>query len=154
MFVPAGPDVPIATPTLPVVRDQPSAMCVAPSSCRTMRCSMEPSDSIALYSGRIAAPGQPNTTSMPSDLWTSTTACMTGIFGMSGPSREVLDDLEQRGVVERPVTLRACRRDQRGDLVGDRQRDVGGARRVQCDAHVLVVQVDPEAPLELARDTP
>lgn len=77
-----GPEVPIATPTLPVVRDQPSAMCVAPSSCRTIRCSIEPSCSIALYSGRIAAPGQPNTVSMPSDFRTSTTACMTGIFGI------------------------------------------------------------------------
>ena len=48
MLVPAGPEVPMATPTLPVVRDQPSAMCVAPSSWRTVRCSMPPTSSIAL----------------------------------------------------------------------------------------------------------
>jgi hypothetical protein len=38
MLVPAGPDVPMATPTRPLVRAQPSAMWVAPSSCRTIRC--------------------------------------------------------------------------------------------------------------------
>ena len=82
MFVPAGPDVPIATPTLPVVRDQPSAMCVAPSSCRTMRCRISLSR-IAWYSGRIAAPGQPKVASTPSDSRMSTMARMTGIRGMA-----------------------------------------------------------------------
>jgi hypothetical protein len=37
MLVPAGPDVPIDTPTFPVARAQPSAACVPPSSWRTVR---------------------------------------------------------------------------------------------------------------------
>ena len=32
MLVPAGPEVPMATPTFPVMRAQPSAIWVAPSS--------------------------------------------------------------------------------------------------------------------------
>ncbi len=40
MLVPAGPDVPIVTPTLPVARAQPSAEWVPPSSWRTVRCRM------------------------------------------------------------------------------------------------------------------
>ena len=35
MLVAPGPDVAIATPTFPVARAYPSAMCVAPCSCRT-----------------------------------------------------------------------------------------------------------------------
>jgi hypothetical protein len=35
MFVAPGPEVAMATPTLPVARANPSAMCVAPCSCRT-----------------------------------------------------------------------------------------------------------------------
>src|SRR4051794_12598115 len=38
----------------------------------------------ALYSGRIAAPGTPKTTSTPSDSITRTTASITFIFGMAG----------------------------------------------------------------------
>jgi hypothetical protein len=40
MLVPAGPEVPIDTPTLPVARAHPSAACVPPSSWRTVRCLM------------------------------------------------------------------------------------------------------------------
>ncbi len=36
MLVPAGPEVPMQTPTLPVTRAQPSAACVPPSSWRTV----------------------------------------------------------------------------------------------------------------------
>ena len=68
MLVPAGPEVPMATPTLPVIRAQPSAMWVAPSSWRTVRCLMAVCLDSALYSGRMAAPGQPKVTSTPSLL--------------------------------------------------------------------------------------
>src|SRR5699024_10796356 len=93
MLVPAGPEVPMATPTLPVVRDQPSAMWVAPSSWRTMRCSIPPTCSSALYRGRTAAPGQPKAVSTPSSLRTSTTAFIAGICGMAG------EPFSDRGVV-------------------------------------------------------
>ncbi len=41
MLVPAGPEVPMQTPTFPVTRAQPSAAWVPPSSCRTVMCWME-----------------------------------------------------------------------------------------------------------------
>jgi hypothetical protein len=40
MFVPAGPDVPMQMPGSPVIRAQPSAAWVPPSSWRTLRCRM------------------------------------------------------------------------------------------------------------------
>jgi hypothetical protein len=79
MLVPAGPEVPMHTPTLPVTRDQPSAACVPPSSCRTVMCLIE-LFRIAAYSGRIAAPGMPKTVSTPSDSMTATAAAMQGIW--------------------------------------------------------------------------
>ena len=79
MLVPAGPEVPMHTPTLPVTRAQPSAACVPPSSCRTVMCRIELVRSAA-YSGRIAAPGMPKTVSTPSDSSTATTASMHGML--------------------------------------------------------------------------
>ena len=77
MFVPAGPEVPIVTPTLPVARAHPSAACVPPASWRTVRC-LIPLSRSAAYSGRIAAPGMPKTVSTPSDPMTAATASMQG----------------------------------------------------------------------------
>ena len=37
MLVPAGPEVPMQMPGSPVMRAQPSAAWVPPSSCRTLR---------------------------------------------------------------------------------------------------------------------
>jgi len=37
-FVAPGPEVAMATPTLPEARAYPSAMCAAPCSCRTSTC--------------------------------------------------------------------------------------------------------------------
>src|SRR3569833_92189 len=152
MFVPAGPDVPMATPTLPFVLAQPSAMCVAPSSWRTIRCSMA-RPCKALYSGRIAAPGLPKTVSTPSLSRTSTTACMAGILGMShlrrDAARQLFDDLQQGRVVQRAVAHGAAGGDALGDQPGERERDVGLPGGGQRDPHVLVVQVDPEAGREL-----
>jgi hypothetical protein len=41
MFVPAGPLVPMQTPTFPVTLAQPSAAWVPPSSWRTVMCRIE-----------------------------------------------------------------------------------------------------------------
>jgi len=38
MFVAPGPEVAMATPTRPLARAYPSAICVAPCSCRTSTC--------------------------------------------------------------------------------------------------------------------
>src|SRR6266545_1115096 len=138
MFVPAGPDVPIATPTLPVVRDQPSAMCVAPSSWRTIRCSIA-RPCRALYSGRIAAPGQPKTVLTPSLSRTSTTACMAGIFGMShlrrDAARQLFGDFEQGRVVQRAVAHGSPGGDELGDQPGEWERDAGLPGGGQRDPH-------------------
>ena len=147
MLVPAGPEVPMATPTLPVMRAQPSATCVPPSSWRTIRCSIcrtAPSPCRAAGSPR---PGSRRRCRRPRDFRTSTTASMTGISASSGPSRDRFSmTLQQRGVVERSVALCPAGRDELGDQAGDRQRDAGLAGRGERDAHVLVVQVDRGSP--------
>ena len=56
MLVAPGPEVAIATPTCPVARANPSAMCVAPCSCRTSTWRMAYCV-IASYAGRMAPPG-------------------------------------------------------------------------------------------------
>ncbi len=48
MFVPAGPEVPTATPIPPVAREYASAAWVPPSSWRTMTCLIELCSSAAL----------------------------------------------------------------------------------------------------------
>src|SRR3954464_192507 len=153
MLVPAGPDVPIATPTLPFVLAQPSAMCVAPSSWRTIRCSIA-RPCRALYSGRMAAPGQPKPGSTPSLSMTSPTACIAGILGMShlrrDAARQLFDDLQQGRVVQGAVPHGAAGGDELGDQPGERECDAGLPGGGQRDPHVLVVQVDPEAGRELA----
>jgi len=75
----------MATPTLPVMRDQPSAAWVAPSSCRMVRCLILVDLERALYSGRMAAPGIPKQTSTPSLSRIFTTASITGILGIKKP---------------------------------------------------------------------
>src|SRR5215472_5183748 len=64
-FVAPGPLVAIATPTLPVTRAYPSAANTAPCSWR-VRMWRTPLPSSASYSGMIAPPGYPNTSSTPS----------------------------------------------------------------------------------------
>ena len=55
-LVAPGPDVASATPTFPLARAYPSAMCAAPCSWRTRTWrTLEPS--IASYTGMIAPPG-------------------------------------------------------------------------------------------------
>src|SRR5919109_1752957 len=112
----------------------------------------------------MAAPGTPNTTSVPSLSITRTTASITFILGMAGVSPcsgggacrradrvlgEVLDEREEGGVVAvceaaRPQGLQHLARGRGGG-----QGDAVLARRGQRDAEVLVVQVDPEAGLEV-----
>src|SRR5262245_19243949 len=64
MFVAPGPEVATATPTWPVARANPSAMCVAPCSWRTSTCRIG-NCVIASYAGRIAPPGYPKTVCTP-----------------------------------------------------------------------------------------
>src|SRR3954451_16558001 len=120
----------------------------------------------ALYSGRIAAPGTPKTTSTPSDSITRTTASITFIFGIGrvslrtgsggragrradGVLGEVLDVGEQRGVVTVAAAVASQRLQHLVDGRGARQRDAVLARGLQGDAEVLVVQVDAEAGREV-----
>src|SRR3954451_1815848 len=120
----------------------------------------------ALYSGRIAAPGTPKTTSTPSDSITRTTASITFIFGMGQGSfgrvsggragrradrvlSEVLDVREQRGVVAVAAAVAAKRLEHLVDRGRVRQRDAILARGLQRDPEVLVVQVHPEAGREV-----
>src|SRR4051794_26039765 len=65
MFVAAGPLVTIATPGRPVACAYPLAMWPAPCSWRTRMCRIELSMS-GSYTGRMAPPGRPNMTSVPS----------------------------------------------------------------------------------------
>src|SRR3569833_1721727 len=138
MFVPAGPDVPMATPTLPLVLAQPSAMCVAPSSWRTIRCSIA-RPCRALYSGRMAAPGQPKTVSTPSLSRTSTTACIAGILGMShlrrDAARQLFDDQQQDQEDQRAKPQNTASDDKQGNQPGHRERDVGLPGGGQRDPH-------------------
>src|SRR4051794_10786034 len=165
MFVPAGPLVPMLTPTRPVTRAYPSAAWVPPSSWRTETWRMDDVAS-ALYSGRIAAPGTPKTTSTPSDSITRTTASITFIFGMRSGSfgrgsggraggradcvlGQVLEVREQRRVVAVAAAVRAQGLQHLVDRGRVGQRDSVLARGLQRDAEVLVVQVDPEAGREV-----
>jgi hypothetical protein len=61
-----------------------------------------------------------------------------------------LDAEEQRPVVEPPVALGPQGRHQLGDHGAERDDGAGRPGRVEHDAEVLVVQVDPEAGGELA----
>src|SRR3954467_10121866 len=120
----------------------------------------------ALYSGRIAAPGTPKTTSTPSDSITRTTASITFIFGMAGwgflagaggrargradrVPGEVLDVGEERGVVAVAAAVGAQGLEHLVDRRRARQRDPVLARGRERDAEVLVVQVDAKAGREV-----
>ena len=65
MFVAPGPLVTMATPGRPVAWANPSAMWPAPCSWRTRMWRIDESIS-GSYTGRIAPPGSPNMTSVPS----------------------------------------------------------------------------------------
>src|SRR4249920_534870 len=131
-------------------------MCEAPSTCRASTCLIVPSLRIAAYSGLIAAPGRPNAWVAPSFSRISTAASIARIVVMSvvlaaGRSPgQLLDEEQEGGVVETAVTSGAGRADELGGEGAERDGHAGFAGRGGHDAHVLVVQVDPEAGCELA----
>src|SRR5580693_5373265 len=101
----------------------------------------------------MAAPGSPNTFVTPSRRKIATAASAVVIRGMVlllVSSGELGDQLEQRRMVQPAVSLRLQRRHQlRGDgAKRDHHARLAGGRG--DDAHVLVVQRDPEAGLEVA----
>src|SRR3954452_5149554 len=132
-------------------------MCEAPSTCRASTCLIVPSLRIAAYRGLIAAPGRPNACVAPSLSRISTAASITRIFVMSvvlavgGPAAgELLDEQQQGGVVEPAVPAGAGGADELSGESAERDGHARLAGRRRHDAHVLVVQVDPEAGGELA----
>src|SRR5918997_867499 len=111
---------------------------------------------MALYSGRIAAPGTPKATSTPSSSITPTTASITFILGIRSllsrsPDlvlREVLDDPQERRVI---LTAPALLLHHKQHLVHDgrhgQHHPVLPSRR-QSNSQVLVVQLRAEAGIE------
>src|SRR5918997_3469695 len=115
---------------------------------------------MALYSGRIAAPGTPKATSTPSSSITPTTASITFILGIRSllsrsPDlvlREVLDDPQERRVILATPALLLHRKQH---LVHDGrhgQHHPVLPSRGESDAEVLVMQLRPEARVELVRE--
>src|SRR5919197_970154 len=102
----------------------------------------------------MAAPGTPNTTSVPSLSITFTTASITFIFGMSGVSSgrrvgradrvlgELLDVGQERRVVAVAEAAGAQRLQHLVDGGGRGQRHAVLACGGERDAQVLVMQVD------------
>src|SRR4051794_24713569 len=132
-------------------------MCEAPSTWRARTCLIVPSLRIAAYRGLIAAPGRPNAWVAPSFSRISTAASIARIFAMSvvlavrgAAAGELLDEQQQGGVVEPAVPLGAGGADELSGECAERDGYSGLACGRGHDAHVLVVQVDPEAGGELA----
>src|SRR5271169_3737056 len=106
----------------------------------------------------MAAPGSPNTFVTPSrrKIATAASAVVIRAISLLLSSRELLssgelgNQLEQRRMIEPAVSLRLQRRHQlRGDRA-ERDHHAGLAGGGGDDAHVLVVQRDSEAGLEVA----
>ena len=75
------------TPGRPVTCAYPAAACPAPCSCRTRMCRTEGESNSGSYSGRMAPPGMPNTTSTPSRSRVATSAAAPVIrVPLSGPA--------------------------------------------------------------------
>src|SRR5579875_3668394 len=101
----------------------------------------------------MAAPGSPNTFVTPSRRRIATAASAVVIRGMAGlllSSGKLLDELEQRRVVQAAVPARLQRGDELRDERSERYHHTGLAGGLGDDAHVLVVQGDAEAGLEVA----
>src|SRR6201996_2529742 len=100
----------------------------------------------------MAAPGRPNTLVTPSRRRIATAASAAGILGIALllSSGQLLDQFEQRRVVQTAVTLGLQRRDQlgRGGSQGDHPPGFAGGGG--DDAEVLVVQGDAETGGEVA----
>src|SRR6266545_4828592 len=146
-------------------------MCEAPSTWRASTWVMPPLARMAAYTGLIAAPGTPNAWVTPSRSRIATAASAAFIRAMGGvlllrgvravscrsaglASGELLDEQQQRGVVEAAVTLCPQRRDKLGHHRTERDDHARFARRRLHDAEILVVQVDAESRLELAGQHP
>src|SRR4029079_16107612 len=103
----------------------------------------------------MAAPGRPNACVTPSRRKIATAASaavIRGIFLLLSfvSAGQLADRLEQRRMVKTAVSLRLERRDQLRDGGAERDHHAGFAGGGGDDAHVLVVQRDPEAGLEVA----
>src|SRR3954449_2302520 len=134
-------------------------MWAAPSTWRASMCVMLPLARSAEYTGLIAAPGTPNAWVMPSSSRIATAASAAFMRAIGGPpvtgsgsglasaglaSGELLDEQQERGVVEAAVALRAQRGDELRHHRTERDHHTGFPRRGLHDAEVLVVQVDAE----------
>src|ERR1700730_9293719 len=106
----------------------------------------------------MAAPGSPKARATPSRLRISTAARAAVIRGMGysssvsagGTAGQLFGQLEQSGVVKGAVTAGDKRGDELGDNRSERDHDPAFTGRGLHDAQVLVVQVKPEARLEVA----
>src|SRR5919206_2393958 len=149
-------------------------MCEAPSTCRASTWEMVPFSRSAAYSGLIAAPGTPKACVTPSRCRICTAAWMALMRGMgllspgpgsraprrlvgcregwSGAAGQLLDELEQRRVVEGAVALGLEAGDELGDDRPERDDDPGLAGGGGHDAQVLVVQLDAEPGREVAAE--
>src|SRR5579859_3679063 len=101
----------------------------------------------------MAAPGSPNTFVTTSRRKIATAASAVVIRGMSLllSSRELGDQLQQRRMVQPSVSLRLQRRHQLRHDRAERDHHAGLAGCSGDDPNVFVVQRDPEARLEVAR---
>src|SRR5918998_2326099 len=146
-------------------------MCEAPSTCRASTWEMVPCSRSAAYSGLIAAPGTPKACVTPSRSRICTAAEMALMRGMdllspgpiTGPvspegwwwsvaAGELLDELEQRRVVEAAVALGPEAGDELRDDRPERDDDPGLAGGGGDDAQVLVVELDAETGREVAAE--
>src|SRR5215470_8969107 len=150
-------------------------MCEAASTCRASTWEIPPWLRSAAYKGLIAAPGRPNAWVIPSRSRIATAAAAAVMRAMScapcgsagvvpparlragrgaglgrRPAGQLLDQLEEGGMVQPAVPLRVERPDELRDERAQRDRHAGLAGGRRDDAHVLVVQRDAEPGREVA----